>query len=181
MKELDLIGNKYNKLTALEKTKKNGRVWYICQCDCGNKTLVETWHLHSGKTKSCGCARRDADKTRANNRKIKYGLANARKVISYYKRNAKRRNIKFDLSEEDCLNLFKQACYYCDREPFNIINSKYSNGEFIYNGIDRIDNSIGYTLSNTVSCCKNCNAMKKDLPKEEFLKIVTLIYNNFNK
>ena len=73
--------------------------------------------------------------------------------------------------------MFKEPCY---REPFNIINSKHSNGEFIYNGIDRVDNLMGYTLNNVVACCKNCNTMKKDLNKEEFLNIITLIYNNFN-
>lgn len=181
MKELNLIGNKYNKLTALSKTKIKGRVWYICKCDCGNETLVETWHLHSGKTKSCGCIRKETDKIRGIKNRKEFGLSNARRVISYYKRNAKRRNINFKLSEEECLKLMQQPCYYCGREPFNIIKAKQSYGEFISNGIDRVTNTKDYSIDNVVTCCKHCNSMKKDLSKEEFLNIVNLIYKNFNK
>lgn len=28
---------------------------YLCQCDCGNKTVVTTGSLTSENTKSCGC------------------------------------------------------------------------------------------------------------------------------
>lgn len=180
MKELDFTGNKFNKLTALSKIKKDGRSWYICLCDCGNQTTIEGWHLHSGKTKSCGCARRDSDYLRGINKRIEFGLANARKVISYYKRNAKRRKLPFLLTEEYCLYLLKQPCFYCGRQPFNKINSKNSYGEYIFNGIDRINNNEGYEVKNVVSCCKNCNNMKKDLSQEEFLNIITLIYKKIN-
>ena len=38
-----------------------------------------------------------------------------------------------------------------------------------YNGIDRIDNNIGYTIDNSVSCCKYCNFAKNDFLLDEFL------------
>lgn len=28
---------------------------WICMCDCGNTTMVGSWKLKSGHTKSCGC------------------------------------------------------------------------------------------------------------------------------
>jgi hypothetical protein len=35
-----------------------------------------------------------------------------------------------------------------------------SRGIYTYNGIDRVDNSKGYTPENTVPCCKICNKIK---------------------
>jgi hypothetical protein len=37
------------------------------------------------------------------------------------------------------------------------------------NGIDRADNALGYTVENSVSCCKICNIAKRDLTIEEFI------------
>lgn len=181
MKELDFTGEKHNKLLAISKIKKEGRSWYICKCECGNEVTIGGWYFHSGKTKSCGCIRKETDKIRGIKNRKEFGLSNARRVIAYYKRNAKRRNINFNLSEEECLKLMQQSCYYCGREPFNVIKAKQSYGKFIFNGIDRVDNSKEYFIDNVVSCCKHCNSMKKDLSKEEFLDIVNLIYKNFNK
>ena len=47
--------------------------------------------------------------------------------------------------------------------------------KFIYNGIDRIDNSKGYEKYNSVSCCEKCNRMKNILGKAEFIKQCILI------
>lgn len=50
------VGNKYGKLTALEKIgSKNGEALWKCRCDCGNEVIVGGAHLRSGNTSSCGC------------------------------------------------------------------------------------------------------------------------------
>lgn len=58
-------GDKYNRLTVIEKVPKpspyltsNGR-WYLCDCECGKQTIVEEYKIKAGKTKSCGCLRRE--------------------------------------------------------------------------------------------------------------------------
>lgn len=178
MRESNLVGQKFNRLLALEKVKKSGRCWYLCLCDCGNKKVIAGWRLKSGYTKSCGCLQREADPWRNRGKRLKKGLANARSVIHYYKRNAKRRNILFELTESECIDLLTQRCVYCGRQPFSIQTRKNSWGVFVHNGIDRVDNSKPYTLSNVVPCCKDCNAMKRSLSKEAFLHIITLIYKN---
>lgn len=48
----NLIGKRFGKLTVLEYL---GKSKWKCQCDCGQETAVETCHLNSGHTKSCGC------------------------------------------------------------------------------------------------------------------------------
>lgn len=54
---LDLVGQKFGRLTVLERTENNkwGQSRWLCQCDCGNKTIVSGIDLNRGHTKSCGC------------------------------------------------------------------------------------------------------------------------------
>lgn len=55
----DETGKKYNKLTAIRPEGKRGcQVAWLCECDCGNTTIVAGGDLRSGKTKSCGCGRK---------------------------------------------------------------------------------------------------------------------------
>lgn len=48
------IGNKYGKLTVIEKIYDNGLKWK-CLCDCGNEIIVSGNSLRMGNTSSCGC------------------------------------------------------------------------------------------------------------------------------
>lgn len=65
-KFVDLTGKKFGRLTVLELhhkeqcyakngTKNGNRYYYLCLCDCGNKTVVRGSHLQYGKILSCGC------------------------------------------------------------------------------------------------------------------------------
>ena len=53
---INLVGQKFNKLTVIEKTneRKDGQVVWKCQCECGNIHFVKTGHLKSNQIKSCG-------------------------------------------------------------------------------------------------------------------------------
>lgn len=56
-KIIDLTGQRFGKLTVVQKSKsKNGRRYWECKCDCGNTTFVSTANLNGGKVKSCGCS-----------------------------------------------------------------------------------------------------------------------------
>lgn len=44
----DLTGNRYGKLTVLkvdEERTRNGKVYWLCQCDCGKITSVQSTSL----------------------------------------------------------------------------------------------------------------------------------------
>ena len=57
-KFIDLTGQKYNKLTVIEKVEsKNSHSQWRCLCECGNETIVSSDKLKNGHTKSCGCER----------------------------------------------------------------------------------------------------------------------------
>jgi len=49
-------GDKYNKLTIIKEVERRyNKRCFLCECVCGNKTLVVLSNLRSGHTKSCGC------------------------------------------------------------------------------------------------------------------------------
>ena len=70
-----------------------------------------------------------------------------------YKRRAKR---GFDLTFAQFMTFWQKPCWYCGETPETI-------------GLDRVDNSKGYTLRNVVSCCSSCNLAKLDADRDEFL------------
>lgn len=57
----DLTNKRFERLKALKPTKKRyfGSVVWFCKCDCGNYCEVSSYLLVAGKTKSCGCLRKD--------------------------------------------------------------------------------------------------------------------------
>lgn len=68
-KLIDLTGRRFGRLTVIKQAPTlltdDGAyitMWH-CQCDCGNKIVVRGVNL-KGKTKSCGCLRREASSQR---------------------------------------------------------------------------------------------------------------------
>lgn len=57
----NIKGLKFGKLTPIKPviadSKGNSR--WLCECDCGNLKVVETYKLTSGNTKSCGCLKKE--------------------------------------------------------------------------------------------------------------------------
>lgn len=55
-KLIDITGEKFEKLTVVERVKKeDSQVWYRCKCDCGSEIITTSFRLRHGITKSCGC------------------------------------------------------------------------------------------------------------------------------
>ena len=79
--KIDLTGKNFGRLTAIKtiETGNNRRTKWICKCDCGNTIVVRTDALTSGKTKSCGCYKKDKVKERF----FKHGLSNTRLYNSW--------------------------------------------------------------------------------------------------
>lgn len=61
-KTVDLTGQKFGKLTVLERTQELQDGYYVwkCRCSCGNETLVNTKRLKRGTVKDCGCVSSDS-------------------------------------------------------------------------------------------------------------------------
>lgn len=162
------IGNRYGRLVVLKRAKApNGQreAYWLCQCDCSKTTIVRGSILRNGTTQSCGCLRDDVARAMARPE----GAAAARKVYGNYKRNAKERGLAWALSEEQFLDLTSCLCHYCGAPPSNIAHWDELNGDFIYNGLDRLDSDNGYVHGNVVPCCIRCNHAKWDLLPLDFL------------
>ena len=66
-KKIDLTGQTINRLVVIREAgrDKGGNVLWLCRClgkngdDCGKEVVVSCDSLRSGKTKSCGCLKRE--------------------------------------------------------------------------------------------------------------------------
>lgn len=65
---------------------------------------------------------------------------------------AKRFGQEWSISKEQLFEIIKDPCHYC-HGPLNKTGS----------GLDRVDNSRGYSMDNVLPCCKNCNRIKGDI------------------
>ena len=54
----DLTNKKFGRLVPLYRVEAPRTSW-LCQCDCGNKIVVNSRALKTGNTKSCGCYRKE--------------------------------------------------------------------------------------------------------------------------
>jgi len=185
MKRLNLINQKYNQLSVIDYADPiNGRSAWLCKCDCGNFKVIKTEELRSSGTKSCGCLNNKQRSLRADkmySKKIKYSPAeaSARKVW---------KNRYKEMPFEDFYLISQNNCFYCGNLPANIQNAstKFSsqnmkqNGDFIYNGLDRIDNSKNHSKENCVACCKYCNYAKRERSFSEFKEWINRVYLKLN-
>ena len=159
MRAVDIQGERFDNLTVI-KFSHYGRggkdkYWKLL-CDCGEFCYATQSCLKRGRRNFC---------KKCNNKKSNNSGINI--LYKSYKRNANNRNYIFELSFIDFENLIFKNCYYCGFKPSNK-SKKTMKYKFNYNGIDRVDNKIGYTLKNCVTCCKYCNNAKKDNDVDEF-------------
>lgn len=59
MSRIDITGQRFSRLVALEPTneKINGSIMWLCRCDCGKLHKALLYNLTGGRVKSCGCLR----------------------------------------------------------------------------------------------------------------------------
>lgn len=53
-------------------------------------------------------------------------------------------------------------------------------GDFIYNGLSKIDPNKNFSLDNVFTCCKKCNDSKGNKSLDEFKDWCLKIYNKHN-
>lgn len=149
----------------LSKVSKN-RIYFFCTCTkCGSKLHLRTDGIFNksrheccikciGKWRTANFAEMYKDKLPKEIR-VKY---------QHLRKAAIDRGISFDLTLEEANEILCKKCHYCGKERCL--------------GIDRVDNSKGYSIENCVPCCGCCNKMKMDLELSFFLDQIEKIYNN---
>jgi hypothetical protein len=89
--------------------------------------------------------------------------------VSYkgYRISANKRDLSFELSESSFNSKIKEPCYLCGKRS----------SDTHQNGIDRYDNTQGYTEENTKCCCSGCNFMKRSYTYSSFIEKLKMIYH----
>jgi hypothetical protein len=94
--------------------------------------------------------------------------------------------LEFSLTKEEFIELTQKDCHYCNKLPIfprrrlagytpeGVLHSTYYG-----NGIDRVDNVVGYTKENCVPCCPDCNSMKGALSLEVFIDKCRIIATKY--
>jgi hypothetical protein len=165
------VGQKLNRFTVvkLDHVDSRYRKFYKVRCVCGKLKVINGALLISGNTKSCGCLIKDA----AEKRRLPDDRGVINQIILGYKRHARDRGLSWGLSFEEVKTLIGQPCYYCDTEKSNKKVTKNCKQGFMYNGIDRINSKLGYTLLNCEPCCRVCNRAKNNMTTVEFFTWVS--------
>lgn len=106
------------------------------------------------------------------------------KKLSGYKSSAKNRGLEFNLSRDSFSILILSQCHYCGAAASSTIkrsrNPKHDR-VLTCNGIDRVDNSMGYTIDNCVTCCLQCNQAKLDYSLDEFESWIAMAHKTLMK
>lgn len=140
---------------------------WLCRCECGTEREVMGRNLRSNASTSCGCYQREcAQKLKI----LPKGEASLSQLFNTYRQNAKIDSREFKLTKEEFRTLTKGNCFYCGAKPSQVVKKYNRNGEYIYNGVDRLDSSKGYAVENCVSACGTHNLMKLAMSVDEFLE-----------
>ena len=143
----DISGKRFNKLTALKRMPNSDgscSLW-LCQCDCGNQTIVRRWNLIVGSTKSCGCLRSQNFQNLGYSRKKPH--TESRQYVIW--RSMRQRC--YDKKHKRYKDYGGRGIIICDewRDDFQAFYGwSIKNGYRDNLSIDRIDNNKGYFPDN---------------------------------
>lgn len=84
-----------------------------------------------------------------------------------YRNGARSRDKEYSLTSVEFVSLVLQPCFYCGALPRT---RQVGNKSFEANGVDRVDNALGYVEGNVVPCCTVCNLMKMTKDAVEFVE-----------
>ena len=166
---IDITGQRFGLLTAVSYVGNNNSYW-LFRCDCGNTCIKRPWRLpNATNPPSCGCAGRPSLR--------RHWAATTWRHARYFSAH---RGFPFDMTVEQFGELMSKPCHYCGGVPAtpqcSSRKSAHRNG--LRNGIDRVDNSVGYVDGNCVPCCKCCNIAKNDHSVTDFLAHVSAIHQH---
>lgn len=117
---------------------------------------------------------------RAGFNRLAAGQSAFNQLFYSYQKSARERGHSFELTANEFRFITQQNCFYCGNPPETKFHAAQgTNGDYIGNGIDRIDNARGYMIGNVRPCCKQCNIAKGVLDEESFMSWVRRVFSRF--
>ena len=166
----DRIGKRFGQLVVVDRN----RMWWTCKCDCGRIERIHQSSLdHYAESDYVACCK--SCKLERTISAIRQRIYNAKQE------DATKRGLPFSLTINQFCKIVEQSCTYCGVPPrasdahckqqwYKKWRDKHTT-----NGIDRINNAIGYIDGNCVPCCKRCNVAKHTKSAREFVALVSKI------
>lgn len=158
----------YLRAVRFDHQGRGGTAYWLFRCICGTDKVLNAVDVAKGNVKSCGCKKLTLFRQAI---VLPDGLAARHSLYLSYQQNARSRRLTFDIPEQEFADLTKRDCFYCGVEPRTLRQPRGSTPYF-YNGLDRIDNRLGYTVTNVVPCCRTCNMAKHAMTQQQFLEWV---------
>jgi hypothetical protein len=191
----DLTGQTINSWEVLKKLESAGKIpRYLAKClECATEYSVDGRNIKNGKSKRCvSCGHKHSDKYKYGMRKSNFTMKELKEkyLLNQKRKDAVKRGRAWTLSQEQFNSMIYKKCFYCGTIPktttnvfafSNLSPERVKSGEITYNGIDRIDNALGYTWENTVACCSDCNKSKHTRTAEAFKAWIADCYLNLFK
>src|SRR5208282_3762852 len=135
---------------------KSSRQKYCSTNCCGYAARIRWVLSHGGRKNIPALVRRD------------FAIGKRYSVLKFA---AKARGLSVEISKQEYAALVANNCHWC-----GALLPKTGGG------IDRLDNTLGYTVLNCVPCCTQCNNAKNDYPSDVFLTWIKRVYEkNFRE
>lgn len=160
------------KIGEIERMKNNirSKLWYAENKEKKKQYDKEHRKLNSTRIAAERKIHYEQCKEREQSIQKIYGI----KPEARYKRavrNSKKRGKTWDISQQDYIDLISQPCFYDGASLCKEFGT----------GLDRIDNSKGYSLDNVVPCCGDCNIIRGDRLTHEEMEVAMQAVLNFRR
>ena len=168
----DMTGLRFGRLSVIERSpanNKEGQAQWVCVCDCGEVRTVPGGNLRTGNTESCGCKWLEIIR-------LLPGEAALNSLYYHLQYRAENRGLDWNIAKEELRDITSRPCFYCGTLPALIARGR--NGNYVYNGLDRVNSQEGYIINNVVPCCKQCNIAKLDYSVDEFLSWIERVHRH---
>lgn len=157
-----IVGRKYKSWTVLEYLGSlSGRRTYLCRCECGKEKEVWVADVIAGRSRACRrCSVAE---------EVEEAVILPQKWWRKFQRQAKRRRIKWHLTEIQVVELFEAQNQKCALTGIKLTFDPMTAS------IDRIRSEGYYTMDNIQWVHKHINLMKYSFANEYFVEMCSLV------
>lgn len=183
-KRIDYTGIHIRGFEVIKKTSKRSNGYAVWEAKCDYCGVIKEFPSYYFKRGHCSCSCEGWQKEYADKigrKPLPDHQSHVNIIWNHYKRSARERGLVFELTKDQVRSIVEQDCYYCGQKPTERYTAIGCAGEYAWNGIDRVDNTKGYTIDNCVPCCKLCNFGKRDLALSDFAKWIDRAYHEMKR